>query len=145
MIEIVMTTEDPLQFITWTTRIWVSAGIQGRVIKMELDTGSAVYVLPYKQYKERFGHMKLAKSGITLKTFTGEKITPKGEMKCNVKFKGQEKELHVTLQAVETPGPALFGCDWVSKLQLDWGEIKALKLSKTLKGGMLHKVDQLLQ
>ena len=127
--------------------IWVSAGVQGRVIKMELDTGSAVSVLPYKQYKERFSHMKLAKSSITLKTFTGEKITPKGEMKCNVKFKGQEKELHVTLQVVETPGPALFGCDWVSKLQLDWGEIKALKLSKTLKGGMQHKVhvDQLLQ
>ena len=28
-------------------------------------------------------------------------------MKCNFKFKGQEKEL--TLQVVETPGPALFG------------------------------------
>ena len=123
--------------------IWVSPEVQGRVIKMELDTGSAVSVLPYKQYKERFGHVKLAKSDITLKTYTGEKITPKGEMKCNVKFKGQEKEL--TLQVVETPGPALFGRDWLSKIQLDWGEIKALKLSKTPKGGMQHKVDQLLQ
>ena len=68
---------------------------------------------------------------------------PKGEMKCNVKFKGQEKEL--TLQVVETPGPALFGCDWLSKIQLDWVEIKALQLSKTPKGGMEHKVGQLLQ
>ena len=123
--------------------IWVSPEVQGRVIKMELDTGSAVSVLPYKQYRERFGHMKLAKSDITLKTYTGEKITPKGEMKCNVKFKGQEKEL--TLQVVDTPGPALFGHDWLSKIQLDWSEIKALKLSKTPKGGMQHKVDQLLQ
>ena len=87
--------------------------------------------------------MKLAKSDITLKTYTGEKITPKGEMKCNVKFKGQGKEL--TLQVVETPGPALFGRDWLSKIQLDWGEIKALKLSKTPEGVMQHKVDQLLQ
>ena len=39
-------------------------------------------------------------------------------MKCNVKFKGQEKEL--TLQMVETPGSALFGRDWLSKIQLDW-------------------------
>ena len=122
---------------------WVSPEVQGRVIKMELDTGSAVSVLPYKQYRERFGHMKLAKSDITLKTYTGEKITPKGEMKCNVKFKGQEKEL--TLQVVETPGPALFGRDWLSEIRLDWGEIKALRLSKTPKGGMQHKVDQLLQ
>ena len=123
--------------------IWVTPEVQGRMIKMELDTGSAVSVLPYKQYKERFGHVKLAKSGITLKTYTGEKITPKGEMKCNAKFKGQEKEL--TLQVVETPGPALFGHDWLSKIQLDWGEIKALKLIKTPKGGMQRKVDQLLQ
>ena len=37
-------------------------------------TGSAVSVLPYKQYKEYFGHEKLAKSLATLKTYTGEKI-----------------------------------------------------------------------
>ena len=123
--------------------IWVTPEVQGRVIKMELDTGSAVSVLRYKQYKERFGHVKLAKSGITLKTYTGKKITPKGEIKCNVKFKGQEKEL--TIQVVETPGAALFGRDWLSKIQLDWGEIKALKLSKTPKGGMQREVDQLLQ
>ena len=64
-------------------------------------------------------------------------------MKCNIKFKGQQKEQ--TLQVVETPGPALFGRDWLSKIQLDWGEIKALKLRKTPKGGMERKEDQLLQ
>ena len=89
--------------------IWVSSEVQGRAVKMELDTGSAVSVLPYKQYKEHFGHVKLAKSLVRLKTYTGQKITPKGEMKCNVKFKGQEKDL--TLQVDETPGPALFGRD----------------------------------
>ena len=87
--------------------------------------------------------MKLAKSHITLKTSTEQKITPEEEMKCNVKFKGQEKEL--TLQVVLTPGPALFGGSWLSKLQLDWGEIKALKLSQTLKGVMQQTMDQLLQ
>ena len=87
--------------------IWVSPEVQGRVIKMELDTGSAESVLPYRQYKEHFGHVKLAKSLVTLKTYTGQKITPKGEMKCNVKFKGQEKEL--TLQVVETPGQYCLG------------------------------------
>ena len=59
------------------------------------------------------------------------------------KFKGQEKEL--TLQVVKTPGPALFGRDWLSKIQLNWVEIKALKLSKTPDGVMRRKVDQLLQ
>ena len=103
--------------------IWVSHEVRGRVVKMELDTCSAVSVLPYKQYKDHFGHVKLARNLVTLKTYTGQKITPKGEMKCNVKFKGQEKEL--TLQVVDTPGPALLGRDWLSKIQLNWGEIKA--------------------
>jgi len=123
--------------------IWVSPEVQGRVVKMELDTGSAVSVLPYKQYKEHFGHVKLAKSLVSLKTYAGQKITPKGEMKCIVKFKGQEEEL--TLQVVETPGPALFGRDWLSKIQLDWGEIKALQLSQTPEGIMQHKVNHLLR
>ena len=38
--------------------IWVTPEVQGRMIKMELDTGSAVSVLPCKQYKERFGHVR---------------------------------------------------------------------------------------
>ena len=110
---------------------------------MEQDTDSAVSVLPYKQYKEHFGHVKLPKGLVTLKTYTGQKITPRGEMKCNVKFKGQEKEL--TLQVVETPGTTLFGRDWLSKIQLNWVEIKALKLSKAPEEVMQRKVDKLLQ
>ena len=46
---------------------------------------------------------------------------------------------------VETPGPALFGRDWLSKIQMNWGEIKALKLRKISEGVMQRKVDQLLQ
>ena len=110
---------------------------------MELDRGSAVSVLPYKQYKKHFGHVKLTKSLVKLKTYAGQKITPKGEMKCNVKFRGQEKEL--TLQVVDTPGPALFGRNWLFQIQLNSGEIKALKLSKTPQVVMQQKVGQLLQ
>ena len=100
--------------------IWVSPEVQGGAVKTKLDTGSAVSVLLYKQYMEHFGHVKLAKSLVTLKTYIGQKITPKGEIKCNVKFKGQEKDL--TLQVVETPEPTLFGRDWLSKIQPNWGE-----------------------
>ena len=71
--------------------IWVSPEVQGRVVKMELDTGSAVSVLPYKQYKEHFCHVKLAESVVTLKTYTGQKITPKREMKCNVSLGARKR------------------------------------------------------
>ena len=76
--------------------IWVSPEVQGRVIKMQLDTGSAESVLPYRQYKEHFGHVKLAKSLVTLITCNGQKITPKGEMKCNVQVQGPGKGINPT-------------------------------------------------
>ena len=68
--------------------------------------------------------MKLAKSLVTLKTYNGQKITQKGEMTFILTSKGQEKGL--TLKVVETPGPALFGRDWLSQIQLNWSEINAM-------------------
>ena len=47
------------------------------------------------------------------------------------------RDRELTLQVVETPGPALFGRNRLSQIQLIWGVIKALKLQQ--------KVDQLLQ
>ena len=97
---------------------------EGKTLKMELDTGSAQSVIPWEQYKKHFGLFKL-ESQVVLKTYSEEKITSK----CNVKFKGQEH--NVSLQVVDTSGKALFGRDWLSKIHLDWGEIKALKLDQT--------------
>ena len=81
--------------------------------------------------------MKLAKSHITLKTYTEQKITPKREMECNVKLKGQEKE--VTPQVVEKPGPALFGHEWLSKIKLDWVKSKPLSLARHRKASCNKK------
>ena len=39
--------------------IWVTPAVDGRPLKMELDTGSAVSVIPYKQFKKLFSLKKL--------------------------------------------------------------------------------------
>ena len=82
--------------------IWVRPEVQGRVIEIEFETWSAVSPLPYKQYKERFGHVKLAKSSITLKTYAEERWSV-------MQVHGPTKK--ITLQVVEVPGTALFGRD----------------------------------
>ena len=61
------------------------------------------------------------KSHITLKICTGQKATRNEEMKCNVKFTGQEKKL--ILQVVETARPALFGP------KFSWTAVKLKPLS----------------
>ena len=72
--------------------------------------------------------MKLSKSRLTMKTFTGEIVVPEGVIKCNVKFRDQQKKLN--LQVVETPSPALFGRDWLSEIRPNWGKLKPLRLTK---------------
>jgi len=105
--------------------IWVHPEVQGKFLKMEMDTRSAVSVIPFEQYKEHFSELKLRRSHISLKTYTGEKVVPKGMIECDVKLKGQHKKL--SLQVVETPGPALLGCDWLNEIKLDWVKLKPLK------------------
>ena len=100
-----------------------------------VDTGSAVSVLPYKQYKEHFGHVKLAKSHVTLKTYTGQKITPKGEMKCIVKFKGQEKELTL----LRHQGQHCLGVTGSPKFSLTGVKSKPLSLARRRKGSCSTK------
>lgn len=47
-------------------------------------------------------------------------------MKTTVAINGQEAELD--LSVVPQGGPALFGRDWLEKLQLNWIDIKELHL-----------------
>ena len=98
--------------------IWVKPNVQGKPFKMELDTGSAVSVISKKDYDALFNTVRLQKTGVLLKTYTGEKIPPVGKITVCVEYKEQKEKLD--LYVVETGGPALFGRDWLSKLTLDW-------------------------
>lgn len=46
---------------------------------MELDTGSALSIIFFKDYKEF--PPKLKRTAVRLKTYTGERITPLGKLK----------------------------------------------------------------
>ncbi|CAB4018206.1 Hypothetical predicted protein [Paramuricea clavata] len=49
------------------------------------------------------------------------------------------------IQVIESPGPALFGRDWLSVIKLDWGEIKALKVNQATDNETQGKVNNLLK
>jgi hypothetical protein len=91
---------------------------------MELDTGSAVSILPYDMFLEKFRDKKLKKA-ITVLTkdlhYTGELIVPVGCLIVQVEYLDQSCLL--SLHAVQTKGPVL------NKLRLDWKTIKLLKSS----------------
>ena len=104
--------------------IWITPRVNGKLLRMELDTGSAVSVISKRDYETNFGNNKLTNTNITLKTYSGEKVIPLGVFEVKVEYEGQNAMLK--LYVVEKGGPVLFGRDWLQKIQLNWKNIKCL-------------------
>ena len=101
--------------------IWVKPKVNGHTLKIELDTGSEISTLSLETYKEAFPNTPLVDTTTILKTYSGEKITPKGKLLVRMEHNNLVKDL--TLYVVEIQGPALFGRDWLHQIQLDWKSI----------------------
>ena len=57
---------------------------------MELDTGSAVSIIPHDLYEEKFNDKPLHKTELMLQTYTGESIVLLGVLKANIEYKSQQ-------------------------------------------------------
>ena len=122
--------------------ICVTPEVNGKPLQMELDTGSAVSVIPYTQYTAMFKSEMLHETGTTLKTYTGEKIEPEGLLNVEVKYKGEAHQLK--LYVVKTQGPALHGRDLLQSITLDWNAIKALSTGTSSSKDPLPRVQEIL-
>ena len=107
--------------------IWVALDVDANPLKMELDTGSAVSIISFDLYQQKFNRLPLHKTGLFLKTYTGENIMPVGVLKVPVDYQNQRELLD--LYVVKSKGPVLMGRDWLRKLCLDWCSIKSLQAS----------------
>ncbi|PFX20902.1 Retrovirus-related Pol polyprotein from transposon 17.6 [Stylophora pistillata] len=97
-----------------STVIWIDLKVEGKPLKMELDTGSAVSIIPHNLYREKFHDKPLQETKLMLKTYTGENIFPAGVLKVNVEYKDQQPLL-LDLYVVKNKGPVLMGRDWLHK------------------------------
>ena len=116
--------------------MYVQVIMEGQPIKMELDTGAALSIMPYTMYKEKMSHIQLQKSTVNLKTYTGQRVRPLGEITVQVAKNGTVERLKLVV--VDGLGPPLMGRNWLSRIPIDWGEIKVLragdeKQSRTLR------------
>ena len=105
--------------------MYVQVIMEGQPIKMELDTGAAVSIMPYTMYKEKMAHTQLQKSTVNLKTYTGQWVRPLGEITVQVAKNGTVE--HLKLVVVGGLGPPLMGRNWLSQIPIDWVEIKVLR------------------
>ena len=80
--------------------------VENQPLSMELDTGSAVSILPYDMFLGRFFRdKKLKKTTIVPKTYTGELIVPVGCLTVQVQYLDQSCLL--PLHVVQIKGPVL--------------------------------------
>jgi len=121
-----------------TPPIKVSLLINGTVHSFELDTGAAVTIISDKTCKELLPNAQLKKSGVLLKTYSGERIPVVGDVDIRVQYEQQTHKLALTVVAGE--GPSLLGRNWLQHLKLNWREIKAV--TKHRVGGLDYLLEK---
>uniref|UniRef100_A0A1I8H6J4 FERM domain-containing protein n=1 Tax=Macrostomum lignano TaxID=282301 RepID=A0A1I8H6J4_9PLAT len=108
---------------TLETAAAISKDVDGRDCPFELDTGSAVTLIPKKMADERLPGLRLQPTAMVLRTYTNEQFKPLGEARVAVSHNGQKAIL--PLLVVSQGSVPLLGRDWMARLKLDCHAIMA--------------------
>ena len=108
--------------------------LDGVEMLMEVDTGAELSTIPFSQFKEKLGHVKLQPSTVKLRQYDGTPLSVKGEIEVTVQ-KGQQTQMGAFVLVENADGQLpLLGRDWLYKLRLNWLELLGMSRS-------VHKVD----
>jgi hypothetical protein len=124
----------------------VTLKTDGREAKctMELDTGSAVSIMPKHLFSTLFPGKKLEKTNAVFRTYTKEIFHPCGQTSVNVNYNGKDHE-DFRLFVVNENYRALFGRDWFRRIPLDWNDIKKVHAVNSItKTDVQKKVKEIL-
>lgn len=118
----------------------VHVKVEGQVILMELDTGAALSTISYRDYKTIHCDKRLFNTNVTLKTYTGELIKPRGVAFVNCTYKNQSfiGKLYVLNEQNVDP---IFGRDWIREVNLDWSEMNKVSITEE---NYVSRLDKLL-
>ncbi|XP_070377216.1 uncharacterized protein [Dermacentor albipictus] len=101
--------------------IMVPMKVNDVTVHMELDTGAAVTVMPFKQYRQFLSSARLNPTEVKLRTYTGALVIPKGVLQVKVQHGGNTASL--PLYGVDQEGPPLLGREWLQAIRLEWSKI----------------------
>ena len=85
-------------------------------LQIELDTGSALTILPASMFHEHFD-LPLQPTSTMLKPYAGDRLRPTGVFRAYVCYNGQEFEADAYV--VDSDGPSLVGRDWLQNIVFD--------------------------
>jgi hypothetical protein len=93
---------------------------------MEIDTGAAASVISERTYKNAWvgeARPSLLTTNVLLRTYSGERLNIRGEIKVDVQFR--DKKAKLNLLVVVGNGPSLMGRDWISVLQPNFSVLRS--------------------
>ena len=105
--------------------IKVTPTVNGQKLTIELDTGSAVSIVPVSTFNEIFPDIELLPTSMQLRTYSGDRLRTLGKAKVEIECNGQRAQ--DDLYIVDTTGPPLFGRTWLRQLRLDWSAIHSVR------------------
>ncbi|XP_055918925.1 uncharacterized protein K02A2.6-like [Eupeodes corollae] len=105
--------------------------IDGCQINMELDTGSAVTIIPQCVMSELFATKKLMSSNLKVKGYGGEEIKVYGKIECECEYQGKNKKLEVYI--TEPGRSALLGRDFATEFGLILSLRNSIEVHKVTK------------
>ncbi len=108
--------------------LYATIQVNGASLKMEIDTGASASIISEETYGKLWSNDQtpaLCESPIKLRTYTGEIIPIRGAVNVNIAYGNQVAEAR--LLVVKGTGPSLLGRDWLSKIKLNWGEIRLIR------------------
>lgn len=101
--------------------LMVDVALEGQEMSMHLDTGAAVSLLSEVGYRKALSHLPLKRTKLQLTTYSGEPIPVVGVTSVAVQYGEQRASL--PLVVVKGDRPALFGRNWLEKIDLNWSSI----------------------
>ena len=104
--------------------------INGKNVKMEIDTKAAVSFISSKTQRALFLAANTGKASLKLLSVTSEPVPLLGQMGMQVKY-GEHVGNH-TLYVVGGSASCLLGRDWLQDIRLNWSNIRTLSAHNSL-------------
>lgn len=100
-------------------------------VEMDIDICADVSVIPHSLFLQKFPDAELLPFESNLTTYNGGALEVVGKLPVNVKYENV-CYANLNLVALKTPHSkrALFGRDWLGKIQINWSKIAHKKASQ---------------
>lgn len=103
----------------------VQIRVSGRLIPMEIDTGSAVSIFPENVLLSHFTKMKYEPVQFRLRTYNGTNVPVKGRVTVKVEQEGSCVMLPLVVAKTDEQRtvPTLVGRNWLEHIRLNWSQV----------------------